>query len=139
LKQALDDAKKAADATGGNAGLVQMKTVADDATRATDLLSLALDKMTGGTRSTDAAVADFNKSISGIGSAFEDTAKKGGFSQDALVNWNVAALTTTEAGQGIYDALTQVSSAYETSVGAAYASANANQGNAAAIAAAQGE
>src|SRR4029077_5064739 len=46
---------------------------------------------------------------------------------------------STEAGQGIYDALTQVSSAYETTVGAAYASANAAGGSEAALAAAQAE
>jgi hypothetical protein len=139
LKQALDDAKDAAEATVVNQAMESMKSTAEDASAAVDFLSLTLDKMTGGTRSADAAQAAFNESILKLGAAFKVSEGEASFNRDALMAWDVAALTTTESGQKVYDALISVSEGYNDTVGAAYASAAANDVNSDAFASAQGE
>jgi hypothetical protein len=137
LKQSLDDAKAAAEATVVNQAMTSMKTTAEDAQRAVDFLSLTLDKMTGGTRSLEAAQAGLNSSLSGIAGAFKAVEGEASLNQDALVAWDVQALTTNEAGQKAYDALVQVRSGFEETVGAAYAASAAAGDNTAAQAAAQ--
>jgi hypothetical protein len=137
LKQQLEDAKKAAEATVVNQAMTSMKAAADDAQRAVDFLSLTLDKLTGGTRSLEAAQAGLNSSLTGLAGAFKATEGAGTVNKDALLSWNVAALTTNEAGQKAYQGLVQVRSGYEETVGAAYASAAAAGDNTAAQAAAQ--
>lgn len=137
LADALKAAQAVAEATIANQAMVSMKSAADDAQRAVDFLSLTLDKMTGGTRSLEAAQAGLNSSLTGIADAFKAVDGASALDRDALVAWNVTALTQNEAGQKAYDSLVQVRSGYEQTVGAAYSSAAAAGDNNAALAEAQ--
>lgn len=137
MKEALEAAKNAAEATVVNTFLNGLKTQADDAQRAADFLAGTLDAMTGGTRTLEAAQANMNKALTQNTEAFKGTAEAADLNRTALVAWDVQALTMNASGQAVYDSLTQLQSGYSQVVGAAYASAAANKGNDEALAAAQ--
>lgn len=139
LKDALEAAKNAAEATVVNTFLNGLKTQADDAQRAADFLSGTLDAMTGGTRNLEAAQADMNKALTQNTEAFKGTGEAADLNREALVAWDVQALTTNASGQAVYDSLAQVQAGYSQVVGAAYAAAAASDAGTDASAAAQAQ
>jgi hypothetical protein len=131
-----DAAKAAAENSTLEQAMGEVEKASSDATRALEFFSAEVDKLTGRHKSADEAAAGLNEAVRGLGAAFKDTGDKGGVNTTALMNWDAAALTATEAGAGVYDAVNSMRDAYDESTIAAYEAAGGAANNAAATAAA---
>jgi hypothetical protein len=133
---ALKAAEQAAANTTVKASLDAVKAAASQASTEIEFYVLQMNLANGISVNADQAAKLLNDSMRGLGDAFKGAAEKGGINTDALAAWNVAALTSTEAGSSLYDALTKSQTAYATSTVTAYQNAAANGDTAAGMTAA---
>ena len=136
-KAAGENAKVAAEQTGVATAMRQAEAATQAAARALDSFALALDQLSGRNRTAEEAAYSLNSAMASTQEAFAGAAEAGGYSMDALANWEVAALTSTEAGRSLYSSLNDVRGGYDQTVAAAYTQAAANGDAAAGMAAAR--
>lgn len=136
-KSATENAKVAAEQTGVSQAMRDAAAATAAASRAADAFALAMDQLAGRNITAEQAALALNNGMRGLQEAFTGAADKGGYSVDALAEWNVAALTATEGGAQLYGSLNDVRSGYDASVSAAYSQAAANGDAAAGMAAAR--
>jgi hypothetical protein len=129
-------AKAAAENTAVKGSLDLVKSAADSAAAGIEFYVLQMNLANGISVSADQAAQLLNASMRDTAAAFKESAEGGGINTEALLSWNVAALTSTEAGDGLYEALTKSQTAYATSTVTAYQNAAAQGDTAAGMAAA---
>jgi hypothetical protein len=125
-KAALEAAKTAQANTTLKLALDGVSAAASASSAAIDYFTLSMNAAAGRVPSVDEAAKLMNDTLRNTAKAFKGTAEDGGYSMAALTDWNVAALTSTERGSGIYDSLTQMQTAYATATVTAYEQAAAN-------------
>lgn len=134
-KAAGEAAKVAAEQTGVATAMRQAEAATAAAARAADAFALAMDQLAGRNITAEQAAYSLNSAMAATQAAFAGAAEAGGYSVDALAAWDVAALTTTEAGRSLYSSLNDVRGGYDASVAAAYSQAAATGDAASAMAA----
>ena len=136
-KAATEAANVAAEQTGVATAMREAEAATAAAARAADAFGLAMDQLAGRNISAEQAALSLNNGMRSLQEAFAGAADQGGYSVQALTEWNVAALTSTEAGASLYGALNEVRTGYDATVTAAYTQAAANGDAAAGMAAAR--
>lgn len=135
-KAALEAAQNAAAQTAVKVALDGVKDAASQASTAIEFFVVQMQLASGMNVSMDQAAKLLNDTMRSTAEAFKAAAEEGGINTDALMSWNVAALTSTSQGSSLYDSLMQTQSAYATSTVTAYQNAAANGDTAAGMAAA---
>jgi hypothetical protein len=101
-----------------------IKTVADEtasASHVTDFWAASLDKVGGKSRQLVDAQSDAGRAIASVTDLVKDGGDAYKVSQDALSDFNVAQLSTTEAGQSVVSSLLGAKDAYTQLLGSTYA------------------
>lgn len=129
-------AKAAAENTAVKGSLDLVKAAADSAATGVQFYVLQMNLANGISVSADQAAQLLNASIRGVGEAFKAEGALTDENRQALADWNVGALTTTDAGDGVYDALTKMQTGFAQSTVTAYENAAAQGDTAAGMAAA---
>jgi hypothetical protein len=119
-KAALEAAKLAAESTTAAGMLNSVSAAAAQASRSLEIFGIMMDAAAGRTPSMEQATKLLNESMRGTAEAFKASAEAGTLNQDQLAAWDVAALTASESGTKLYDALSQSRTGYDTATVAAY-------------------
>src|SRR4029077_4076022 len=135
-KAAVAAAQLAVDSSAVATTLASVSAESKQASDAVDFFVIAMQAASGTSPTLDQAAQLMNASIRDTAAALKDASEKGGINKAALTTWNVAVLTSTEAGDKLYGSLTDMQTAYATTTTAAYANAGGADNSAAAMAAA---
>jgi hypothetical protein len=135
-KAAVAAAQLAVDSSAVATTLGAVSTASKQASDAVDFFVIAMQQASGTTPSVDQAAQLLNSSIRDTAAAFKDAGEKGGLNKEALLAWNVGALTASEGGDKVYSSLVDMQTAYATTTTAAYANAGGVDNSAEALAAA---
>jgi hypothetical protein len=136
-KAAVEGAKLAAEQTTVAGVLNTVDAAAAQASRALQFFTIMMDAAAGRTPTMEQASAALNESIRGTAEAFKTAGEAGKVNGDELAAWDVAALTSSESGAKLYDALSQSRNAYDAVTVAAYENAGGAAAGAAATDAAR--
>lgn len=121
-------AQAAVDQNAVNVALAGTSDAADRASTAINFFVIKMNEVAGNTPSLEQAAQNLNDTLRSTAAAFKGTAEDGGYSREALNDWNIAALTSTERGSQIYSSLINAQSAFATSTVAAFQNAEATTG-----------
>jgi hypothetical protein len=137
-KAAETAAQQAVSTSAVSVALASVNAAANSAATAVQFFVLQMQTAAGMNVSMDQAAQLMNASLRDTAAAFKESADKGGINLDALVNWNAAALTSTDSGDQLYSSLMKMQTGYATSTVAAYENAGGAAAGQAAIDAAAG-
>jgi TP901 family phage tail tape measure protein len=127
LQAAIDHAKVMAENTGLESTLSGAATAANSLSSAMDFLSIKFAEIAGRNVSAEEAAAALNAAYRGVEDALKDgtaaateNSEAGQLNTEALKNWDVAALTATDDGAKMYDALNNLVDAHGQTTASAY-------------------
>ena len=112
LKKAVESAKEAAQATGGQ---WLIDTIADQmnrASRSAQIFNASMDISLNRNRSYQSTTLDWASGIRGLGDAFKEAADKGELNITALKEWDIGALAATKNGSALAGSLLDQSESF---------------------------